>query len=395
MSVETEVRSRSPWGLARRWPKSLAVPRTRPQVAMTAAHKRLAAFSPFGWSRHLPRVAADPHIRSGSHIPHRASAATPYRRSAPLVHERPAVDDQRLPGDEVALRRGEEDDRADQILRLLHALKRSLPGGGGAHPDDALARILLRERAARRDAVDADAVLPELARERAREAQHARFRGDVVDAARRALQRRARADVDDLPVAALAHMRDHGARSEPGAAQVDRHHAVPFLDLDLVEGRPRHRHGGEDRCVVHEDIDLPEGLDRGLRHRFHARPVGDVGARRDPLETLTPQVYGGGFSGDCVDLCDDDLRAFSRQSERVGLAEAVPAARDDRHLSRQPTRHAFSPSNASLFGSYSAARSPPRSRATRLRAAGYARAPRRARRCGGARRSDTDAGRSP
>src|SRR6266702_8499012 len=119
---ETEVRSRSPWGLARRWPKSLAVPRTRPQVAMTAAHKRLAAFSPFGWSRHLPRVAADPHVRSGSHIPHRASAATPYRRSAPLVHARPAVDDQGLPGDEIALRRSEENDRADQILRLLHPL---------------------------------------------------------------------------------------------------------------------------------------------------------------------------------------------------------------------------------------------------------------------------------
>src|SRR6266571_3861595 len=214
MSVETEVRSRSPWGLARRWPKSLAVPRTRPQVAMTAAHKRLAAFSPFGWSRHLPRVAADPHIRSGSHIPHRASAATPYRRSAPLVHARPAVDDQGLPGDEIALRRSEENDRADQILRLLHPLERALPGGRRAHPDDALVRILLRERAARRDAVDADAVLADLARESAREAEHPRFRGDVVDAARRALQRRARADVDDLPVAACPHVRHRGARGE-------------------------------------------------------------------------------------------------------------------------------------------------------------------------------------
>src|SRR6266702_45936 len=144
------------------------------------------------------------------------------------MHARAAVDDQRLTGDEIALGRGEEDDRADQILRLLHALKRPLPGGGGAHPDDALARILLRQRAARRDAVHADAVLAELARERASEAQHARFRGDIVDAARRALQRGARADVDDLAVAALAHVRDHGARGEPGAAQVDRHHAVPF-----------------------------------------------------------------------------------------------------------------------------------------------------------------------
>src|SRR6266571_2416770 len=188
MSVETEVRSRSPWGLARRWPKSLAVPRTRPQVAMTAAHKRLAAFSPFGWSRHLPRVAADPHIRSGSHIPHRASAATPYRRSAPLVHARAAVDDEGLPGDEIALGGREENDRADQILRPLHALNRAVFSGGRAHPDDALARILLRQRAARSDAVDADAVLPELLRESAREPQHARLRGDVVDAARRALQ---------------------------------------------------------------------------------------------------------------------------------------------------------------------------------------------------------------
>src|SRR5882762_5648952 len=68
---------------------------------------------------------------------------------------------------------------------------------------------------------------------------HARLRGDVVDAARRALQGRARADVDDLAVAALAHVRHRGARGEPGAAQVDGHHAVPLLDLDLVERRAR------------------------------------------------------------------------------------------------------------------------------------------------------------
>src|SRR5439155_2029374 len=108
---------------------------------------------------------------------------------ARLVHARSAVDDAGLPGDEIALGRSEEDDRADQILRLLHALERALPGCRRAHPDDALVRVLLRQRAARRDAVDANAVLPELARERAREAQHPRFRGDVMDAARRALQR--------------------------------------------------------------------------------------------------------------------------------------------------------------------------------------------------------------
>src|SRR5438034_10775200 len=102
---------------------------------MTAAHKRLAAFSPFGLSRHLPRVTADPHIRPGSHIPHRASAATPYRRSAPLVHARAAADDQGRPGGETALGRGGEDDRADDVRTLLPPPDPAPPRCRRAHPD--------------------------------------------------------------------------------------------------------------------------------------------------------------------------------------------------------------------------------------------------------------------
>src|SRR5882762_7225035 len=65
------------------------------------------------------------------------------------VHVGAAVDDQRLAGDEVAVGGGEEGDRADQVVGLLHALERPRRGGGLAVFDDIVARVLLRERTAR------------------------------------------------------------------------------------------------------------------------------------------------------------------------------------------------------------------------------------------------------
>jgi len=46
------------------------------------------------------------------------------------VHARAAVDHQRLPGDEVALGGGEEDDRPDEVLRRLRSLQRAVLGCG-------------------------------------------------------------------------------------------------------------------------------------------------------------------------------------------------------------------------------------------------------------------------
>src|SRR4051794_19447301 len=72
------------------------------------------------------------------------------------VHAGAAVDDERLAGDEIAVRGREEGDRADEVPGLLQPLQRARRGGGLAIVDDVFVRVLLRQRAARRDAVHAD-----------------------------------------------------------------------------------------------------------------------------------------------------------------------------------------------------------------------------------------------
>src|SRR3954447_4809568 len=154
-----------------------------------------------------------------------------------LMQAGAAIDDERLAGDEVAVGRGEEGDGTDEILRPLHPLQRPRASGRLPVLDQRVVGVLLRERAAGRDAVDADIVLADLHRERLGEADDAGLAGDVMDARGRALDRRARADVDYLAVALMWHLRDDLSSFEPSAAQVDRHHAVPLRRIDLVERR--------------------------------------------------------------------------------------------------------------------------------------------------------------
>src|SRR3954469_24238694 len=58
------------------------------------------------------------------------------------MQARAAVDDERLPGDEIAVGAREEDDGAREVFRPLHALERARRRGLGAHPYDALVRVL-------------------------------------------------------------------------------------------------------------------------------------------------------------------------------------------------------------------------------------------------------------
>src|SRR5262245_48694271 len=145
------------------------------------------------------------------------------------MHRRAAIDDEHLACDEITFRGSEENRRPDDILRCLHALERTVVLRRGAHADDVLARILLSERAAWRDAVYADPVLADLACEHAREPNNAGLGCDVMDAARRAFDGGPGADVDDFPVATPLHVVDARTRGQPRPAKVDRHHTIPFV----------------------------------------------------------------------------------------------------------------------------------------------------------------------
>ena len=87
-----------------------------------------------------------------------------------------AVDDHRLARDEVCGRRAEEHHRTDDVLGHLVALDRPRGDGDVAQLLDDLGVRLhaLGHREAGRDAVDVDRVLPELFRERPREARRSR-----------------------------------------------------------------------------------------------------------------------------------------------------------------------------------------------------------------------------
>src|SRR5215813_15572041 len=109
-----------------------------------------------------------------------------------LVHVRAAVDVDRLAGDEVAVVGGEEDDGADEVLGLLIALEGAFFSAVGELLGRESAFLLrARDRKPGRDRVDADVVWAQLARERAREADHAGLRRHVVKIEGRAAERRA------------------------------------------------------------------------------------------------------------------------------------------------------------------------------------------------------------
>src|SRR5258708_20177490 len=95
---------------------------------------------------------------------------SPARRAGISGVHVAAVDRERLPGDEIALRRCEKNKRAEQVLRMLVALERARLHGAlarGLH----VAGIVTHDRVAqgepRSQRVAADAVLAELAPERA------------------------------------------------------------------------------------------------------------------------------------------------------------------------------------------------------------------------------------
>src|SRR5262245_41560102 len=130
----------------------------------------------------------------------------------PLVSRSPAsrihvaaVDGDGLPGDEITVGRGQENQRAQQVLGLLVALERARLHrtlAGGIHVAGILDHHRVAQGEARRQRIDANAVLTEFARERPRHRHDAALGGDVVQHPGNAAIGRTGTDIDDLAVAA-------------------------------------------------------------------------------------------------------------------------------------------------------------------------------------------------
>ena len=176
------------------------------------------------------------------------------------------------------------------------------------------------------DRVDGDVVVAELARQRPREADDRRLRGDIVEEVRDAARHGHRRRVDDPPVPGLPHERHHGPRREPGAAHVDGECVIPLVDLDLVERLLVDLR--EVARIVDEHVDAAERSHGLLRHGLGRSLVGDVdmdgeGRTVRPLD-LADHVRA------VADVGHDDPVALARQAERVGAPEPARSAGDDR-----------------------------------------------------------------
>ncbi len=178
----------------------------------------------------------------------------------------------------------------------------------------------LRCREARRDRVHGDAVLAELARRRPREPEDAALRRDVVREVRRARHDHVRGDVDDAPVARLAHRLLRVVGQQEGAVEVHRHDPAPLGEVDLVPRLER-----DDRRGVHRDVELAEALDGLLdqaldllllRHVHLDAGAAVGGCRRRALTVLVGH---------------DDGRALLRELVGDRLADSLCRARDDGH----------------------------------------------------------------
>ena len=179
-----------------------------------------------------------------------------------------------------------------------------------AHFEHFFGRIVFRQRRAGRDGVDVDVIVADFARERAREADDAGFRSDVVNSSGAAVERGAGRDVDDLAGLLLAHGRQHGAAAEKQAFQIDRHHAVPFRRIDGVDAAAVHRNGREDRRVVDQDVDAAEFIEREFGHVLGRCFVGNIDFGRQCFAVeLLDDFAGDFFRGGRVDVSDDDFRA--------------------------------------------------------------------------------------
>ena len=204
----------------------------------------------------------------------------PSPAPAPSRKIRAVVDGDELAGDRVAVGGAEEDQGSDEVGagdvlrdrprrsdRLQHLL---LVLVGFAH------RRIHDEPG--RQGVHADAVTPELARERPGHRQDAALGADIMETVRQSVLHGGRAEIDDLAVTVLRHRRGRRLGAQETATHAHRHDAVPLVH---VEGGERYRRNVRaERGVVDEDVEAAEGFERAGDHGGDRCVVGDVDAQR-------------------------------------------------------------------------------------------------------------------
>src|SRR3989442_1122143 len=179
----------------------------------------------------------------------------------------------------------------------------------------------------RRDAVHPDALARPRRAQLAREHDAGGLGRAVVRHHRRAVDAGDRRDVDDDASALGHHLLAGPLAAEEHAVQVDADDRVPAVDRDVLGLRPERGAG-----VVHHDVESAELLRGPLDHGLDLIFLPHV---HDHREGAAAEVADGLHDRlQVLELAraDGDVGPRPGELDRDGLADAGPAARDDRNL---------------------------------------------------------------
>lgn len=186
-------------------------------------------------------------------------------------------------------------------------------------------RVEARAHDAGRDAVHADVVIGELAREGAGEMRNRTLHDLIRDVRMHGAQPCGRGDKDDGSLLARLHVRQRGAAEVKDGVDVDVERAIPVVGRDLGELAVHRTAGG-----MHKHVERAEFLHRFLHATLRVirlRAIGhdDFAAATELLDFLSRGLRVGVIETSV----DGDIRAGFGERDGGGRADTLGAASDE------------------------------------------------------------------
>ena len=160
-----------------------------------------------------------------------------------------------------------------------------------------------------------------------RQADHAVLRGLIRHAGDVGRLHRTRRHVDDDSVALRPHRRQHRAGDVERTGQVDVHHAVPRLRVELRERPPLDVGAGR----VAEDVQRAEPVERRGDQGGHGRAVGQIGRAAEDAAAAAADFVGQRLQQIAAPRRQHDRRPFLGKQTRRCLTHPAARPRHQRH----------------------------------------------------------------
>jgi hypothetical protein len=131
------------------------------------------------------------------------------------------------------------------------------------------------------------------------------------------------------PATGLQHLRDLELHAQEHAAQVDPEELVHVLRIASVQ----RAHGALPARVVEREVQSPEAVHRLFDGGSHVALRRHIALHEERLAPVSEDLLGHRVPRFDVHVSDDDARALPREAQGRGRADALAAARDERHAS--------------------------------------------------------------